>query len=410
MQMTESTSFPGELSLSEFGYDLSDEKIAGFPLEQRENSKLLVWKEGKIEDTVFSKLPEFLPGSSMLVFNNSRVVEARILFQKPSGGQIEIFCLEPHDSYKSISHAMEQTGSVKWTCLIGGASKWKHGQILRKKISETALEARFIEKRTDDFTVEFSWTPTILPFASVLHQLGTIPLPPYLKRTANSSDTERYQTIYAKESGSVAAPTAGLHFSDKLLRDLADNGIQALFLTLHVGAGTFMPVKTEKISDHSMHEEYIEVQVDAIEKLISQMDQTIIAVGTTSLRTLETLYWLGFLISLDKNISAADLQLDQWIPYTHVPNISAKESLHFLLEWIRRKPGNKLITKTRLFIVPGYHFKIVKGLITNFHQPHSTLLMLVAALIGSEWKNVYGWALENNYRFLSYGDGCLFLP
>ncbi len=408
--MTESTSFPDDLFLSEFGYDLSDEKIARFPLEQRENSKLLVWKKGKIEDGLYSKLPEYLPRSSTLVFNDSRVVEARILFQKPSGGQIEIFCLEPHFSYKSIPHAMEQAGSVKWTCLIGGASKWKHGQILRKKIGETMLEASFIEKRTDDFTVEFSWTPALLPFASVLHQMGTIPLPPYLKRTANSSDAERYQTIYARESGSVAAPTAGLHFSNKLLRDLSENGIQTLYLTLHVGAGTFMPVKTEKISDHHMHEEYIEVQEDTIEKLISQLDKTIIAVGTTSLRTLETLYWLGFLVSLDKNISAADLHLDQWIPYTHTPNISAKEALHFLLEWIRRKPGNKLITKTRLFIVPGYQFKIVKGLITNFHQPHSTLLMLVAALIGAEWKSVYRWALDNNYRFLSYGDGCLFLP
>lgn len=406
--MAESSSFPDELFLSEFGYDLSDEKIARFPLEQRENSKLLVWKKGKIEDGVYSQLPEFLPGSSMLVFNDSRVVEARILFQKPSGGQIEIFCLEPHITYKCIAHAMEQTGSIKWTCLIGGASKWKHGQILRKKIGETVLEARFIEKRTDDFSVEFSWTPASLSFASVLHQLGTIPLPPYLKRAANRSDAERYQTIYARESGSVAAPTAGLHFSDKLMRDLSENGIQALFLTLHVGAGTFMPVKTEKISDHRMHEEYIEVQKDAIEKLITQIDQTIIAVGTTSLRTLETLYWLGFLISQDKNISVADLHLDQWIPYTYTPNISAKEALHFLLEWIRRKPGNKLIAKTRLFIVPGYQFKIVKGLITNFHQPHSTLLMLVAALIGPEWKSVYKWALENNYRFLSYGDGCLF--
>jgi S-adenosylmethionine:tRNA ribosyltransferase-isomerase len=407
--MTESRPIPGNLSLSEFGYDLSDEKIARYPLDQRDNSKLLVWRGGRIEDGLYSELAEYLRKPSLLVFNNSLVIEARILFKKPSGGQIEIFCLEPHHSYKSIAHALEETGSVKWTCLIGGASKWKHGQILRKKIGETLLEARFIEKRTDDFTVEFSWIPVSLPFASVLHQLGTIPLPPYLKRTADSSDAERYQTIYAKESGSVAAPTAGLHFSEKLLRDLSDSGIQTLFLTLHVGAGTFMPVKTDKISDHHMHEEYIEVHEKAIEKLISKMDEPVIAVGTTSLRTLETLFWLGFLISLDKNISAADLHLDQWIPYTHTPNISAKEALHFLLEWIKREPGNKLITKTSLFIVPGYHFKIVDGLITNFHQPYSTLLLLVAALIGSEWKSVYRWALDHSYRFLSYGDGCLFL-
>jgi S-adenosylmethionine:tRNA ribosyltransferase-isomerase len=408
--MPESTLFPNDLSLSEFGYDLPNDKIARYPLEQRDCSKLLVWKSGKIEDGLFFELADYLQKPSLLVFNNSRVIEARILFQKPSGGQIEIFCLEPDLSYISIAHAMEQTGRVKWTCLIGGASKWKHGQILRKKIGETILEARFIEKRKDDFIIEFSWTPASLLFAAVLHQFGTIPLPPYLKRAADSSDAERYQTIYAKESGSVAAPTAGLHFSKKLLRKLSDNKIESLFLTLHIGAGTFMPMKTEKISEHHMHEEYIEVSAEAIEKLISKMHEPVIAVGTTSLRTLETLYWLGFLISLDKNISAANLHLDQQIPYTRAPNITAKEALHFLLEWIRFIPGKKLITKTRLFVVPGYQFKIVNGLITNFHQPHSTLLLLVAALIGPGWKSVYQWALDNDYRFLSYGDGCLFIP
>jgi S-adenosylmethionine:tRNA ribosyltransferase-isomerase len=408
--MTESTPIPNDLYLSEFGYDLPDDKIARYPLEQRDSSKLLVWESGKIEDGLYAELADYLPKPSLLVFNNSRVIEARILFQKPSGGQIEIFCIEPDQSFKSIAHAMEQTGRVKWTCLIGGASKWKHGQILRKKIGEIILEARFIEKRKYDFIIEFSWTPASLLFATVLHQLGTIPLPPYLKRAADSSDAERYQTIYAEESGSVAAPTAGLHFSKKLLRELSDNKIESLFLTLHVGAGTFMPMKTEKISGHHMHEEYIEVSAEAIEKLISKMHEPVIAVGTTSLRTLETLYWLGFLISLDKNISASDLHLDQQVPYTRAPNITAKEAMHFLLEWIRFKPGKKLITKTRLFVVPGYQFKIVNGLITNFHQPQSTLLLLVAALIGQGWKSVYQWALDNDYRFLSYGDGCLFIP
>ena len=408
--MPESTPIPNDLYLSEFGYDLPDDKIARYPLEQRDSSKLLIWKRGKIEDGLYAGLADYLQKPSLLVFNNSRVIEARIVFQKPSGGQIEIFCLEPDQLFKSIAHAMGQTGRVKWTCLIGGASKWKHGQILRKKIGETILEARFIEKRKDDFIIEFSWTPTSLLFAAVLHQLGTIPLPPYLKRAADNSDAERYQTIYAKESGSVAAPTAGLHFSKKLLQKLSDNKIESLFLTLHVGAGTFMPMKTEKISEHHMHEEYIEVSAEAIEKLISKMHEPVIAVGTTSLRTLETLYWLGFLVSLDKNISAANLHLDQQIPYTRAPNIKAKQALHFLLEWIRFKPGKKLITKTRLFIVPGYQFKIVNGLITNFHQPQSTLLLLVAALIGPGWKSVYQWALDNDYRFLSYGDGCLFIP
>src|ERR1700690_3684016 len=227
--MPESTPFPRDLSLSEFGYDLPDKKIARYPLEQRDGSKLLVWNAGGLQEGLYSGLPGFLPGPSLLVFNSSRVVEARILFQKPSGGQIEIFCLEPHMLYKSITHAMEQTGSVLWICLIGGASKWKHGQVLHKKIGETRLEARFIEKRTDDFIIEFSWSPASLPFAAVLQQLGSVPLPPYLKRAADSSDAERYQTIYARESGSVAAPTAGLHFSEKLLRDLSENGMHSLF-------------------------------------------------------------------------------------------------------------------------------------------------------------------------------------
>ncbi len=408
--MSSSPSYFDKLSMSDFTYHLPDEKIARYPLEQRDASKLLVWKAGKIEDGLYMDLPGFLSVPSVLVFNNSRVLEARILFQKPSGGQIEIFCLEPHTLYKNITNAMGQTGCVLWICLIGGASKWKHGQILQKKIGDINLAARFINKRKDDFIVEFSWTPANLSFASILQKVGSIPLPPYLKRPAESSDTIRYQTIYAKESGSVAAPTAGLHFSEKLLRNLNDTGIHSLFLTLHVGAGTFMPMKTEKISEHQMHEEFIEVSATDIEMLASKMNEPVIAVGTTSLRTLETLYWLGFLISMNKNISTPDLHLDQWIPYNHSANITPAESLHLLLDWILREPGKKLITKTCLFIMPGYQFKIVKGLITNFHQPHSTLLLLVAALIGQEWKSVYAWALNHDYRFLSYGDGCLFIP
>ncbi len=326
-----SRSYYDSLSMSDFAYHLPDEKIARYPLEHRDASKLLVWKAGKIEDASYKDLPGFLPIPSLLVFNNSRVLEARILFQKSSGGLIEIFCLEPHESYKNITHAMAQTDRVLWICLIGGASKWKRGQVLQKKMGGTILEARFINKRKDDFIVEFSWTPAHLPFASILHQVGSIPLPPYLKRTAEISDTTRYQTIYAKESGSVAAPTAGLHFSEKLLRDLFDNGIHSLYLTLHVGAGTFMPVKTEKISDHQMHEEYIEVSATDIEKLISKMNEPVIAVGTTSLRTLETLYWLGFLISLDKNISPADLHLEQWIPYHQTTDITPARISSFVI-------------------------------------------------------------------------------
>jgi S-adenosylmethionine:tRNA ribosyltransferase-isomerase len=408
--MSQPNSFPSGLSLSDFGYDLPDEKIARYPLDQRDFSKLLVWKGGRIEEGQYRDLPAFLPSPSLLVFNNSRVLEARILFQKKTGGQIEIFCLEPHESFHPVSMAMLQTGRVLWSCLIGGASKWKRGQTLTKQIGETRLEARFIEKRADDFVIEFLWTPESLPFISILHLMGSIPLPPYLKRSAEISDAERYQTIYARESGSVAAPTAGLHFSEPLLEKLSAAGIHQLYLTLHVGAGTFMPVKTDNLAEHHMHEEYLEVSADAVETLISKIQEPVIAVGTTSLRTLETLYWLGLQVSQNKNLRSADLQLDQWFPYRQTAAMPAKEALQHLLAWIERAPRKNLITKTQLFIVPGYTFRIVRGLITNFHQPHSTLLMLVAALIGPAWKSAYSWALSHNYRFLSYGDGCLFLP
>jgi S-adenosylmethionine:tRNA ribosyltransferase-isomerase len=305
---------------------------------------------------------------------------------------------------------MTQAGKVLWTCLIGGASKWKGGQVLRKKIGETCLEARFVEKRIDDFIIEFSWTPQELPFAALLHQVGSVPLPPYLKRSAEPTDGERYQTVYARESGSVAAPTAGLHFSNQLLLTLSSENIHQLYLTLHVGAGTFMPVKSERISEHHMHEEFIEVTAESVMALISKLNEPVIAVGTTSLRILESLYWLGVLIGNNKHISAAELKLNQWTPYQLAGNMPAADSLDHLLNWINREPGKKMITKTQLFVVPGYRFKIVQGLVTNFHQPHSTLLLLVAALVGPAWKSIYAWALDHDYRFLSYGDGCLFLP
>jgi S-adenosylmethionine:tRNA ribosyltransferase-isomerase len=408
--MTESGSFPSNLSISGFGYDLPGDKIPQYPLAQRDLSKLLIWKAGEIEETLYASLADFLPADSLLAFNNSRVIEARMIFQKPSGGQIEIFCLEPYQSYTSIASAMADTGKVLWICLIGGASKWKRGQILEKEIGAIRLEAHFIEKRNDDFIVEFSWTPASITFASLLHQMGSIPLPPYLKRQAEIADAERYQTIYAREPGSVAAPTAGLHFTQPLLENLTSKGIQSLYLTLHVGAGTFMPVKSNTLSDHHMHEEFIEVNSAALEHLLSKMDSPIIAVGTTSLRTLESLYWLGLQVNKNKHIKEDALHLDQWFAYREAPELTPKESLTCLLEWLQTQPGKKLIARTQLFIVPGYSFKIVRGLITNFHQPYSTLLLLVAALVGPSWKSIYAWALENDYRFLSYGDGCLFLP
>lgn len=403
--------FPTRISLDDYGYDLSSERIARYPLPNRVDSKLLVWQSpGKISSSTYAQISRFLPQPGLLVFNNSRVVEARILFTKASGGQIEIFCLEPAAIYSSIPSGMQQTGKVLWNCLIGGASKWKRGQTLAKQIGDIRLEADFIEKRKEDFIVEFSWSPVHLSFAEILHQAGSIPLPPYLKRPAESLDTERYQNVYAREAGSVAAPTAGLHFSDSLLESLAEKKIQQLYLTLHVGAGTFMPVKVDNMADHHMHEEFIEVTATAVKQLLEQLNKTVIAVGTTSLRTLETLYWLGLKIYQRENIPASELQLEQRYPYQPLPKIKAAAALTCLLEWIEKQPEKKLISKTQLFIVPGYSFKIVRGLITNFHQPHSTLLLLVAAFIGPEWKSVYRFALDNGYRFLSYGDGCLFLP
>ena len=408
--MSDFNPFPQDLLITDFGYPLPDDKIARYPLELRDRSKLLVWKAGEITNADFQHLPDFLPTPALLVLNNSRVVEARILFQKPSGGEIEIFCLEPDPAFPNIALAMAQTGKVLWSCLIGGASKWKPGQVLGKQMGEIRLEARFIGRRADDFTVEFSWTPVDIPFAAVLHQLGAVPLPPYLKRTAEEKDAERYQTIYAQESGSVAAPTAGLHFTEPLLKTLSLKNIEPLYLTLHVGAGTFMPVKTENISEHLMHEEFIEVDIAGLTKLMTRLDDPLIAVGTTSLRALESLYWLGLKLSQDKQIDASALRLDQWYAYRQKADLTVKEALGHLLEWVERHHEKKLIAKTQLFIVPGYRFQLVRGLITNFHQPQSTLLLLVAALIGPAWKSAYSWALENDYRFLSYGDACLFLP
>jgi len=349
--MTKPTTFPDDLFMSAFGYELPEEKIARFPLDQRDASKLLVWQSGKILEGQYAGIGQFLPSPSLLVFNNSRVVEARILFQKPTGGQIEIFCLE-HQSGQSIANGMNQKESILWICLIGGASKWKRHQVLMKEIGQIRLEARFVEKRKEDFVIEFSWTPRELSFASILHNLGSIPLPPYLKRPADISDAERYQTVYAKESGSVAAPTAGLHFNEQLIERLAEQQIESLYLTLHVGAGTFMPVKSDKLSEHHMHEEFIELRAADIEKLISKLHEPVIAVGTTSLRTLETLYWLGLKISKHKNISLSELSLDQEYPYLEKGDISPADALLYLLAWIKRdnhhrnlKNGNHALTR-----------------------------------------------------------------
>lgn len=401
---------PKKIFIQDYTYTLPEDRIARYPLPQRDASKLLLYSNGKITEDIYHNLSTHLPPGSLLVFNNTKVVEARLLFQKPTGGIIEIFCLEPHAQYADITTGMQQKGTVLWHCLVGGASKWKPGQVLQKTIAgkEAAiqLQARYVEKKTGSFIIELSWEPAHLCFAELLHHAGAIPLPPYIKRAAEESDKERYQTVYAHSDGSVAAPTAGLHFSEKIFADLNAKNIQTAFVTLHVGAGTFKPVNAGTMEGHEMHAEWIDVPADVIEELIKNLQGNIIAVGTTSLRTIESLYWLG---SKTKE-SSDNLSLHQWEPYENAgENIPVKESLENLLSWMKKNKMTRLIAKTQLLIAPGYDFKIVKGLITNFHQPQSTLLLLVAALAGDDWKKVYDYALQNDFRFLSYGDGSLLL-
>ena len=401
---------PRTLSIKDYTYSLPEERIAKYPLAERDASKLLIYKEGKIAEDIYRNVADYITTDSLLVFNDTKVVEARLLFQKSTGGIIEIFCLEPHQRYPDITSAMLQHEKVLWYCLIGGASKWKHGQILEKKIiynsNELVLNARYVEKAGDSFVVELSWNDPSLSFAEVLHLFGAIPLPPYIKREAEASDTERYQTVYAHYEGSVAAPTAGLHFTKTVFEKLNEKNIQKDFVTLHIGAGTFKPVKTEVMQEHEMHAEHFTVSISLIQNLIDHLDKNIIAVGTTSLRTLESLYWLGAKLTTDDRRRTPEIT--QWEVYDQVEkNISAKEALENLMKWMDEKGLNSLTEKTQIIIAPGYQFKIVNGLVTNFHQPQSTLLLLVAAFIGKDWRKVYSYALENNFRFLSYGDGSL---
>lgn len=407
---------PKNLSISDFTYSLPEEKIANYPLAERDASKLLIYRDGKISEDIYKNIADHIPLDSLLIFNDTKVVEARLLFQKPTGGVIEIFCLEPHEQYTDITSAMQQQAKVLWHCLVGGASKWKHGQALKKIIygyhQEIILEAVYKEKRADSFVIELSWQPEQLSFAELLHHAGAIPLPPYIKRKVETSDAERYQTVYAHFDGSVAAPTAGLHFTDTIFTKLKDKNIQTDFVTLHVGAGTFKPVKAEVMEQHEMHSEFIDVSKKTIEHIISKLENPVIPVGTTSLRTIESLYWLG-VKSMSKKQQAISkightIEHQQWEAYD-IPeqNISAKDALQSLLKWMKKNKMERLVTKTSIIIAPGYKPRIAKAIITNFHQPQSTLLLLIAALIGNDWKKVYDYALKNNFRFLSYGDGCL---
>ncbi|MEI7629133.1 MAG: S-adenosylmethionine:tRNA ribosyltransferase-isomerase [Bacteroidota bacterium] len=402
---------PKDLQIKDFSYNLPDERIAKYPLANRDQSKLLIYKGEQISESVYQQIAKEIPENSLLLFNNTKVVEARILFQKETGATIEIFCLEPDDRYPDITSAMLQKGKVFWKCLVGGAKKWKEPQISKSILiggRTIAFTAERREQIADYYLIEFNWVDADISFAEILHAAGLIPLPPYLNRAAETSDLDRYQTIYAKYDGSVAAPTAGLHFTEAVFEQLDAKNIERAYLTLHVGAGTFKPVKAEKIEGHEMHAEFIEVSVALIQKIISKLNEPIIPVGTTSMRTIESLYWLGVKTILRSDIALSELVINQWDPYTlDASSISASEALQALIVWMQKNELELLITKTQIIIAPGYSFKIAKALITNFHQPQSTLLLLVSALIGEEWKRVYEYALENDFRFLSYGDGCL---
>ncbi|HQR92053.1 MAG: S-adenosylmethionine tRNA ribosyltransferase [Bacteroidetes bacterium 24-39-8] len=398
-----------KIQIKDYSYELPDERIAKFPLDNRDQSKLLIANQPYQIDQ-YLNLAQHLPANSFLVFNNTKVVEARILFQKPTGGVIELFCLEPDESYADITTAMLQKGTVQWKCLVGGAKKWKE-EFLEKTIIDQGqtitLRARRVAQGAEAYLIEFSWSNEQMSFAELLHIAGLIPLPPYLNRQAENSDAERYQTVYAKHDGSVAAPTAGLHFTEGVFASLASKGIQKDFVTLHVGAGTFKPVKADAMQDHEMHAEFIDVSISFIENLLSRLGDPIVPVGTTSMRTLESLYWLGGKTISNPSISLAELAVYQWDPYERNEVIPASIALASLLQWMKALQLIRLITKTQIIIAPGYQFRICSGLITNFHQPQSTLLLLVSALIGDKWKDLYDHAMKNDFRFLSYGDGCL---
>ena len=400
-----------EIAIADYNYELPDERVAKYPLPNRDESKLLVYKNGSFEESVFNRITDYLPKDSLLVFNNTKVIHARIFFRKETGSSIEVFCLEPYNM--AVSEAFEQRKECRWMCFVGNNKKWKSGKLSReiidgdKKINLTVSRE---EACGNAWIVLFEWDDDSYSFAHIIEMAGTIPLPPYLNRAAEADDKERYQTVYAQHEGSVAAPTAGLHFTPNVFAKLKNIGIDTEFVTLHVGAGTFKPVDSETIGEHEMHVERIQITRENVENLLKHIHQPIIAVGTTSVRTLESLYWIG--VKLCYGLVSNDLSVEQWEPYelSEKPRIGAEESLSKVLAFMDDNDLDVLYGSTKLMIAPGYEYRIVKGIVTNFHQPQSTLLLLVSALIGEVWKQVYSYALNNGFRFLSYGDSCLFLP
>lgn len=402
---------PKKLAIKDFVYALPDERIAKFPLPERDQSKLLHYQSGSINDHIFTQLPDLLPADSLLVFNDTKVVQARLLFQKETGGLVEIFCLEPVHPHSEVQLAMQQTSSCTWKCLVGNNKRWKSGE-LTLQFDGGSLRAKREAQQKGHFLISFTWEPAELTFAEVLEGCGKLPLPPYLNRDLTPDDRTRYQTIYANQEGAVAAPTAGLHFTDRVLANLQKKDLATAYLTLHVGAGTFKPVKADTMEAHEMHAEQLYITRTFIENLRDQLvnNKPVLPVGTTSMRSLESLFWLGVKVLQTPTLTIQELQLDQWFAYEAEEVPTATEALQALLRFMQNYNTDHLHASTQIIIAPGYSFKICSGLVTNFHQPESTLLLLVSALIGEDWRKVYQHALSNGYRFLSYGDSSLLMP
>lgn len=416
------------IHISDFNYELSDERIAKFPLQQRDHSKLLIYQHGEVSDDVFLNLPNHLPQGALMVFNNTRVIQARLHFRKETGALIEVFLMEPAlpADYEQM---FQTTGKCSWLCMVGNLKKWKEGPLMRDfeikgkalTLSATMDRNKTMEKSGGtNYWVDFEWDNPEVNFAEILEAVGELPIPPYLNRATQESDKSTYQTVYSKIKGSVAAPTAGLHFTDAVLHDLDQKGVVREEVTLHVGAGTFKPVKSVEIEDHHMHTEYIVVHRHTFERLL-QHDCSVIAVGTTSVRTLESLYYMGVKLAMNPQCTEEDLHVNQWEPYDLPHNeeglvlvdgepVSVEQSVRNLLDYLNRDGLEALHSSTQIIIAPGYVYKIVKMLVTNFHQPQSTLLLLVSAFLKGDWRKVYDYALSHDFRFLSYGDSSLLIP
>lgn len=401
---------PQDIAIEDFNYDLPDERIAKFPLEKRDESKLLLYRNGEISHAIFKQIPDYLNEGDLLVCNNTRVIQARLVFHKETGARIEVFCLEPIRPHDYVL-TFQTTGECVWKCMVGNASKWKPSTILEKSVKvndkEIIFKAEKQEAVGNAYYVRFFWEDETVNFASILDAFGVLPIPPYLHRETVDRDKITYQTVYSKIKGSVAAPTAGLHFTPEVFDALNKKNIHCEEVTLHVGAGTFQPVKSETIGDHEMHTEWISVQKSVVEKI--RKAGKVIAVGTTSVRTLESLYYIGCQLAENPNLNETELKVTQWMPYNSGYKLSTEESLDAILAYMEKHELETISADTQIIIVPGYNFHIVKAIITNFHQPQSTLLLLISAFVGEDWKKMYDYAMKNGFRFLSYGDSSLLI-